>query len=235
MKERITYALILSGGSGNRFGDNLPKQFADIYGKSILHYCISNFEKHPLIDKIIVVSNPEHIQRTKQIAINPKFKKVISVIEGGATRGESSFLGIKQIAQIAIETDNINVLIQDAVRPNTNESIISNVVSGLKTRKAVTVAVATTDTIYIADDKDVLSSIPDRKKLFKAQTPQGFHFDLIFSAYEKLEKVSRFKLTDDSSVINKIYPNEDIKIITGDANNLKITFQEDLEYFRQIL
>ncbi|HOZ31206.1 MAG TPA: IspD/TarI family cytidylyltransferase [Bacteroidales bacterium] len=235
MSEQVVYVLILSGGSGNRFGNVIPKQFADVYGKTILDYCVSNFNNHKSINKIIVVSNPEHIQRTKQIVSGGKFPKVISVIEGGATRGESSYLGLLEIARIEKETQNIKVLIQDAVRPYTNKKIIDDVIEKLGQSNAVTVAVATTDTIYIAGNNGKLEHIPDRSKLLKAQTPQGFSFDLILKAYQKHEKVNRFRQTDDVSIVNKIFPEEDIFIAQGDINNVKITFSEDLEYLRQIL
>ncbi len=236
MSDQIIYALILSGGSGSRFGnDNMPKQFADVYGKTILDYCLSNFNNHPEVHKIVVVSNPEHIQRTKQIAIGTKFNKIVSVIEGGASRGESSFIGLKEIARLENHSPNVKVLIQDAVRPNTDKSIISSVINELKTCRAVSVAVPTTDTIYMTAEDKTLVSIPDRSKLFKAQTPQGFNFDVIFGAYEKLEKVNRFKHTDDTSIVNIVFPDEQIKIIEGSINNIKITFFEDLEYFRQLL
>ena len=235
MGKSIVYAVILSGGSGNRFRNNLPKQFADVYGKTILDYCISNFDKHEAVDKIIVVSNPEHIQRTMQVAKSSKFKKVISIVEGGATRGESSYIGLREIVSNEDNVNNVKVLIQDGVRPNTKANIIDNVIESLNVCKAVSVAIPTTDTIYITNGERQLDSIPERSKLFKAQTPQGFDFNLIFSAYEKLKKVERFKLTDDCSIINEVYPNELINVIEGDINNIKITFSEDLEYFKQIL
>ncbi|MDD4148792.1 MAG: IspD/TarI family cytidylyltransferase [Bacteroidales bacterium] len=235
MKESIIYALILSGGSGNRFGDNMPKQFADVYGKTILDYCISNFNNHPAIDKIIVVSNPEHIQRTMQIGHNTKFNKITAIIEGGATRGESSFIGLKEIFQNEGNEKDIKVLIQDAVRPNTKAIIIDKVIEALKVNNAVSVAIPTTDTIYITNENNYLSSIPDRTKLLKAQTPQGFDFNIIYNAYQQLEKVNRFKLTDDCSIVHKVYPDEKIEIIEGNIGNIKITFLEDLEQFRQIL
>jgi len=235
MKDSIVYALILSGGSGNRFGNNMPKQFADVYGKTILDYCISNFNNHPGIDKIVIVSNAEHIQRTMQIAKPSKFSKLVSVVEGGVTRGESSYIGLKEIAEKEKSFENVKVLIQDAVRPNTKPFIIDNVIENLKSLRAVSVALPTTDTIYITDGDNQLVAIPDRNKLYKAQTPQGFDFELIYSAYQKLEKVNRFKQTDDCSIINKVYPDEKINVIEGDINNIKITFSEDIEYFRQIL
>ena len=235
MKDRLVYALILSGGSGNRFGNDMPKQFADVYGKTILEYCIQNFNNHKSIDKIIVVSNPEHLQRTMQIANSNKFKKICAIVEGGATRGESSYIGLREIFNTEKTHSNIKVLVQDAVRPNTKSSIIDRVLNALEINNAVSVAVPTTDTIYITDENNCLEAIPDRAKLYKAQTPQGFDFNLIYNSYLELEKVNRFKQTDDCSIIHKVVPEEKIEIIEGDNNNIKITFTEDLEHFRQIL
>lgn len=235
MSDQCVYALILSGGSGARFGNDMPKQFADVYGKTILDYCLTNFNSHNQISKIVVVSNPEHLQRTKQIAMGGKFAKVVSVIEGGATRGESSFLGLKEICRLADKPEKVKVLIQDAVRPNTTANIITEVIHNLDSHNAVTVAIPTTDTIYISNSTDTLESIPDRSRIFKAQTPQGFSLESIAKAYESLEKVHRFKQTDDSSIFNMVFPEQTIKIVNGDNNNIKITFSEDLEFFRQIL
>jgi 2-C-methyl-D-erythritol 4-phosphate cytidylyltransferase len=235
MSDLKVYALILSGGSGNRFGNVMPKQFADVYGKTILDYCVSNFNNHPQISKIVVVSNPEHIQRTKQIVKGGKFPKVVSVVEGGSTRGESSYLGLMEISRIEKDTENLKVLVQDAVRPFTSKKIIDDVIERLTVNNVVTVAVPTTDTIYIAGNNGTLEHIPDRSKILKAQTPQGFDYKVLLNAYEKHEKVNRFKQTDDCSIVNKVFPEENIYIVKGDINNVKITFSEDLEYFRQIL
>jgi ribitol-5-phosphate 2-dehydrogenase (NADP+) / D-ribitol-5-phosphate cytidylyltransferase len=235
MSDQCCYALILSGGSGARFGNDMPKQFADVYGKTILDYCLTNFNSHNKINKIVVVSNPEHIQRTKQIAATGKFSKVVSVIEGGATRGESSFLGLKEILRLESNPEKVKVLIQDAVRPNTAAQIISEVIQNLEIHNAVTIAIPTTDTIYLSDSSSILESIPDRSRIYKAQTPQGFSLESIAKAYESLEKVHRFKQTDDSSIFNMVFPDQTIKIVPGDYNNIKITFSEDLEFFRQIL
>ncbi|MDR2010818.1 MAG: 2-C-methyl-D-erythritol 4-phosphate cytidylyltransferase [Bacteroidales bacterium] len=235
MNSSLVYAIILSGGSGNRFGTELPKQFAEVHGKSILYYCINNFENHPLVDKIIVVGNPEHIQQTKQIVLNNNFKKIVSIVEGGITRGESSYIGLKEISNIEKDTNNIKVLIQDAVRPNTQTHIISEVIEKLDSYNAVTIAVPVTDTIYIADSGSSIQSIPDRNKIYKAQTPQGFNYNIITSAYEQLEKEKKFKQSDDICVVNLNYPDEEIAILNGDNSNIKITFIDDIEYFRQIL
>lgn len=234
MSKKENVALILSGGSGKRFENNLPKQFAEVYGKSILEYCISNFNKHKKIHKILIVSNTEHIDLTKQIANPAKFEKIIGVVEGGTKRGESAFKGLKYL-KTQLELKNINVLIHDAVRPNINEGLIDSIINELKNFKAVSVVMPATDTIYITDKKNRLSAIPDRSRLFMAQTPQAFDLDTIYNAYEDSPKVERFNYTDDCSMLKNIFPDMEISLIPGNQENLKITFSEDLETFRQLL
>ncbi len=234
MRNKKNIALILSGGSGKRFEKNLPKQFAEVYGKSILDYCISNFNKHKKIHKILIVSNSKYIDLTRQIANPSKFEKVIGVVEGGTKRGESAFKGLKYL-KTQIELKNVNVLIHDAVRPNINEGLIDSIVNELKSVKAVSIVIPATDTIYITGKENRLSSIPDRNRLFMAQTPQAFDLDTIYNAYEDYPKVERFNYTDDCSMLNNIYPDLEISLIPGNHENLKITFSEDLETFRQLL
>lgn len=229
------FALILSGGAGNRFGNDLPKQFAEVFGKTILDYCISRFQKNDMVDYLIVVGNSDHFQRTCQIATKSKFSKIISVIEGGKTRGESSYIGISEAVRLSSDPENDIILIQDAVRPNTSDKIISSAINSLKTFDAVSVAVQSTDTVYIVDDDKNINQIPKRSYVFNAQTPQGFKLKTIFEAYNIMEKVRRFSFTDDCGLLNCVNPNIKIQIIEGENSNLKITFSEDLEIFREFL
>ncbi len=234
MEKKQNIALILSGGKGSRFEDSLPKQFAEVFGKTVLEYCIANYNKNENIDKILIVSNPTLIDRTRQVAGTSKFEKVCGIVEGGKTRGESSYIGIKHL-KTELNLENANVLIQDAVRPFTNDTIINNVVSELENCKAVSVVIPATDTIYVTDTKGLLVSIPKRDCLFQAQTPQAFDLDLIYMAYKNAERVDRFSYSDDCSIVKNIYPSEEIRLVIGDINNLKITYSEDLETFRQLI
>ncbi|HPX75490.1 MAG TPA: 2-C-methyl-D-erythritol 4-phosphate cytidylyltransferase, partial [Bacteroidales bacterium] len=145
----MVYAIILSGGVGTRFGNQLPKQFLKINNKTILEYSIETFETHNLIDKIIIVSNPNFIKKTKEILAKNNYKKVCAIISGGNTRGESSYLGLKQINETENSKDKIKVLIHDSVRPNTSNKIISEIIKGFDEFKALSPAIKTTDTIYI--------------------------------------------------------------------------------------
>lgn len=231
----MIYALILSGGSGTRFGNNLPKQFSTINNKSILQYSINNFNKHKLIEKIIIVSNPNFIEETNKILANNNFNKVVSIIKGGKTRGESAYLGLQEIQKNENISSDLKVLIHDSVRPNTSELLISGIINELKHFEAVSPAIQVTDTIYFSENLETISKIPQRKNIFKAQTPQAFQFATIYNSYQKIDQNIKFSLPDDCAVVNAAFPEIKIKIVEGDNNNLKITFKEDLEIFRQII
>jgi ribitol-5-phosphate 2-dehydrogenase (NADP+) / D-ribitol-5-phosphate cytidylyltransferase len=234
MAEKENIVVILSGGAGTRFNNSKPKQFAEVYGKAVLDYCISNFNKHQLIHKILIVSNPEYIDYSKHVARVGKFNKLVDVIFGGKTRGESSYNGLKYINE-KFPNQDFNVLIQDGVRPNTSLEIIDNILFKLKDNDAVSVVIPATDTIYVTNNSNELVDIPDRKYLFRAQTPQAFNFKLIFDAYSNLNEDFRYSFTDDCSLLRHVFPNQEIKLVEGDVSNLKITFNEDLESFRQLL
>ena len=214
------YALILASGSGTRAGLDIPKQFYKINGKTILEYSISAFNKHPLIDKIIVVSNPEFIDLTKSAAKG--FNKVINVVPGGKTRQEGAYKGLLQI-----NNTNTKVLIHDAVRPFVSEKIITDCVNALKTHKAVNVAVKSTDTIMQIDSNNIITNVLDRSTLIRCQTPQCFDYSIIKNAHELAIK-NKFTATDDIGLIIN-YKLADVYVVSGSEKNIKITYPIDLE------
>ena len=128
------------------------------------------------------------------------------------------------------EKDDTNVLIHDGARPFVSQRILNDVCKALETHKAVTVAVACTDTIYnTAGEEDLsLCDIPPRHTLYRAQTPQAFRLTLIKQAFEKLTEQELMQTTDDAGVLHKAMPDVKILILKGEETNRKITFKEDL-------
>ncbi len=212
-------ALILASGTGERSGLNQPKQFFEVGGKTLLEHSVEAFERHSEIDGIIVVSHPDFLEKTKGVVC--RYSKVLKVIAGGATRQESSYNGV-----FAID-DAENVLIHDAVRAFVSENIISVCLEGLNEHKAVCVAIETSDTILEVDDNGRIVSVPPRKTLRCAQTPQCFKLDLIKQAH-KLAKQNGLVVTDDCGLI--LASNlSDVYVVQGSPDNLKITYPRDLE------
>ncbi len=218
----MIYAIILASGSGERTGLDIPKQFLKIGGKKVIEHTLDVFENSIFIDKIIIVSNINYLGEVNSIVMKNKYKKVEKVLAGGATRRESSFIGISSISE-----NNAKVLIHDAVRPFLNEKIIEKCINALKKYKAVDVAVETADTIIKIDNNNLIENIPERKYLRCGQTPQAFDLKTIKKAHELANKDKNVNVTDDCGLVMKYNPVE-IFTVEGDMFNRKITYPLDV-------
>lgn len=215
-------AIILSSGTGERTGLDIPKQFVKIAGKTVLEHTIDTFEKHSDIDEIIIVSNINYITWTQNLLLKNDYKKVIKILIGGRTRRESSYIGIS-----AISDDDANVLIHDAVRPFLNAQIINKCLFALKTYKAVDVAIESADTLIQVNSNNLIEDIPNRNLLKRGQTPQAFNLKIIRKAHELANKEDTVVVTDDCGLILKFNLCE-IFVVEGDDFNYKITYPIDI-------
>ena len=212
------YAIILASGNGSRFGSDLPKQFTQINGRTILERSVDAFDSVEKIDEIIVVATPEYKHLAEEIINKNNYKKVSKILNGGEQRKDSSYNGV-----FSIEDKEANVLIHDCARPFVSKEIINNCIKALETHNAAGVAIPSTDTI-IEVENNIIKSIPPRKNFMRVQTPQCFKLSLIKKAHELSKNDKDF--TDDCGLIIK-HNLSDIYIVEGDRKNLKITYPED--------
>ena len=217
MSRKMNIAIIVAGGSGMRFGGEIPKQFVKMNGKEVISYCVETFFGIEEIDKIVIVCHKDWIAHTQKLFTE---NKKISVICGGGNRFESSFNGLKFIHENG--WIHSNALIHDAARPFISMEIIKNCISNLEEFSAVSVSIPVVDTIVLAKDGFVVEVL-DRSKLFGNQTPQCFWFETIWSAYNFAETD---KFTDDISVV--LANGGKVRILDGDFKNKKITKIEDI-------
>ena len=203
-------AIIPAGGTSSRFG-NKNKLLEKIYDKEVIRYTIEAFEKSE-VDEIIICSNINIIDELKEIFKN---SQKVKIIEGGATRQESVFNGLK-----ASECDY--VLIHDGARPMISTDLINSAIEEVKTKKALTVATKTIDTIKEVIDGKIVKTI-DRAKLYNTQTPQAFEYNLIKDAHMKLYGKN---YTDDAGMLEEL--GQTVYILNGSYKNIKITTQNDI-------
>lgn len=228
-------AVILAGGSGERSGFDIPKQLMKLAGKPIVEHTISTFQNAENIDEIIVVTSINCMSEIEDIVTNRAFTKVKKIIYGGKERYESSLAAINALEQDSGQFD-IKLIFHDAVRPLVNDRVIHDVVQALDHYNAVNVVVPATDTMIFADTiTNTIESVPERQKLRNSQTPQGFNWKTIKSAYELAIKDADFKTTDDCGVVYKYLPGEKIYLVTGESNNIKLTYKEDLPIIDKLL
>ena len=212
------YAIILASGLGNRLANDLPKQFVKIAGKTLLEHTIEIFEKHKLIDEIIIVITPEYRILAEEIILKNNWQKVSKLLNGGNTRKESSCIGIN-----SIEIEDANVIIHDCARPFLNHKIITDCIKALEKYSAIDVAIKATDTI-IKVKNNLIAEIPTRNELMQGQTPQCFRLSVIKQAHKLSKNDNNF--TDDCGLVLKhqLCP---IYVIEGDIENIKITYPID--------
>lgn len=216
-------AVVLAGGKGSRMGTDTPKQFFEINGKTVLEYSVEAFDSNPSIDEVVIVSHKDYIDKVKALVSKNNYKKVAHVLEGGKERYDSSLAAVRKYA-----AEDVILILHDAARPLVSKRIINDVISTMKSAKACGVAIASTDTILVCND-GVLSSVPDRKTMYRAQTPQAFDIEVIRSAYEIGLKDPAFTATDDCGVVLKYRSDIPIRIVDGEDSNLKVTYRDDLK------
>ena len=218
----MNVAVILAGGAGNRLDKSHPKQFFKVAGKTVIEHTVDVFEKNPSIDEIAIVINPNYQVTIEDLVLSNNWKKVRKILKGGAERYHSSMAAVNAYA----DAGNINLIFHDAVRPLLSDRIIDDTVAALEKFNAVDVAIPAVDTI-ISTEGDFIDAIPERSKLRRGQTPQGFKLDTIKKAYELALQDPSFRSTDDCGVVLKYLPDEKIYVVKGEEVNMKLTYKED--------
>lgn len=219
-------AVILAAGLGKRMQAGHNKQFIEICGQSVLTHTLTVFAQIPEIAKIVLVVRAGEEDTCRNMIPEIAESKTVLAI-GGKERQDSVHNGIR-----AITWECEYILIHDGARPLVTEEIIRRTLLAAQNSGAAICAVPVKDTIKQADsDGNVLATIP-RESLWAVQTPQVFRADLIRRAYENAYVHNHYG-TDDASLVE--YLGEEIKIVTGDYENIKITTPEDIPTAEQIL
>ncbi|MBT95441.1 MAG: 2-C-methyl-D-erythritol 4-phosphate cytidylyltransferase [Acidimicrobiaceae bacterium] len=226
----MVIVVLLAAGTGNRFRNSTPKQLAELDGKPLIEHSLEVFYQHNQIDEINIVVSKELISRVSEIS-QPYATKVKQITEGGNTRSESSFAGL-----VSIGTDtNPKILIHDAARPFISSEMISECIEALDVFDAVSMATPSNETVFEVEE-GIISRIPNRERLMRAQTPQGFRLETIIAGYERMKADdTSFTPTDDCGVVEKYLPEIPIGVIRGPNENIKITFPKDLHLAQAIL
>jgi len=210
-------AIILAAGNATRFKNKTPKQFKEFEGKPLIDYSVNTFSKNININEIIIVVHQNYFNLIKK-----RYKDLI-VVEGGKSRQESSYIGLKNCSE-----KTKNVLIHDAARPFVSDRIIIDSLNELKDNVAVCPALPCTDTVAMSENKLNISKILKRKVLFKLQTPQSFNYKLLFNCHKKNNK----QVTDDISIMKNF--GYKCKLIKGSNRNLKVTYDKDFKLLKML-
>ncbi|MBO5370541.1 MAG: 2-C-methyl-D-erythritol 4-phosphate cytidylyltransferase [Clostridia bacterium] len=211
--------IIVAGGTGSRMNSDIPKQFIRIDNKEIIEHTIHAFQKTSLIDKYIVVCHKHYIQHMNDIMYDLCNDTPYIVVEGGNTRQESVYNGLRE----CIDYDY--VMIHDAVRCCINPDDVKNLYNTLLINGACALGVHVTDTIKKSDATNCIECTVDRGNLWNIQTPQAFRVSMINDAHNAVMR-DNVDITDDCSAAE--YIGASVKIVEGHYDNIKVTTQTDL-------
>jgi 2-C-methyl-D-erythritol 4-phosphate cytidylyltransferase len=209
------YAIIVAGGSGQRMGSEIPKQFLLLKGKPLLQYTIQSFLVAYTDMNIILVLPEAHLEKGRRMIKEMHLEESVQITTGGEIRFQSVKNGLAYIKHPSI------VFVHDGVRCMVSPKLIRNCFEQAVVMGSAIPAVAATDSIRV--DEGTTHRTIDRNKVRIIQTPQTFRSEILAEAF-KAEYNAAF--TDEATVIeaagNKVY------LIEGDYNNLKITRPIDL-------
>ena len=226
----MNIAVIIAGGSGHRMGQDIPKQFINVYDKPILIYTLEGFQRHPLIDAIEVVCidgwHDVLMAYAKQFGIS----KLTWIIPGGSTGQESLRNGIFNLAGKASDEDII--IIHDGIRPLVDDTVLTDVIVKAQKYGNAVSSLPYNEQIFIMDDEISTVEYIPRETLRRVSTPQAYRFDKIDWGYhEAFEK--------EIGIYGSHYANtmmvalgERLYFAAGSDKNIKLTTKEDLELFK---
>jgi 2-C-methyl-D-erythritol 4-phosphate cytidylyltransferase len=227
-----TVAVVLAGGTGERFGTSVPKQLLPFAGRPLIEHSVAAFDEAPAVDSVLVVMAASHADQVREVLAAGGYRKLAGVIAGGLTRVESTRRAIESLG--AGECD---VLFHDAARPLVDQRIIADCAAALAGHRAVGVAVPSADTIAVVTD-GVMTATPPRDSLVRLQTPQGFRLSVIRRAHELAAADPRFgdlPATDDCGIVLRYLPDIRVHVVPGSERNLKITYPGDLRVAEALL
>lgn len=212
-------ALILAGGKGERIvGYDIPKQYLRVGGKRMISYCLETFEKTPDIDIICVVA-----QRRWRSHIGDYL-----FADAGTSRQHSIYNGLQVLRPYTPKY----VVIHDAARPCVTLDDIGTLITSAHQFDGATPSLPVTETIYRSFNNKTIANTLNRDELFIGQTPECYDFQKYYAAHEQYaDMLASFRGSSEIAVNAGMR----ISLCTGNPGNFKVTTNEDLERFRDII
>jgi 2-C-methyl-D-erythritol 4-phosphate cytidylyltransferase len=215
-------AIIVAGGTGQRMGSVLPKQFLEIQGKAILLHTIDQFTAAFADIQLVIVLPATYIEEGSILLQKNGYTKNVQLVEGGETRFQSVKNGLSKVSESSI------VFVHDAVRCLLTPALIQRCYQQAFEKGSAIPAVSATDSVRIVNGDQ--NSVLDREQVMLIQTPQTFQSDILLDAFEQ-PYTSLF--TDEANVVEanggKVY------LVDGEFENIKITRPLDLAIAEHIL
>lgn len=229
----MNIAVLIAGGSGNRMGQDIPKQFMHVDGCPIIIHTMKCFQRHPDIDAIAVVCLKGWDTVLQAYANQFSITKLKWIFEGGSTGMESIHNGIYGLKESGCADDDL-VLIHDSVRPLLSQDIISSNIAICKAYGYAITGIQCREAILESDDGfSTTTSIP-RDRLIRTQTPQTFRLGNIIEIHEEAKEKGITNSVASCTLIAEVGGRE-MHIVPGSEKNIKVTTVEDFEILKALM
>ena len=223
-KKPKTAAVIMAGGSGERFGREGGKQLVEIFGKPVLTWSAESFDAVGDVGIIVIVCPEERQEEYLKHAVDPfPFVTPVVMAPAGPTRQESAFSGLEFVPD-----DYEFVAMHDGARPLVTPALIEHTIAIVKGNldcDGAIVAHPAIDTLKVVENGAVAGT-PDRNVFWNAQTPQVFRTGILRRAHASALS-DGFVGTDDSSLIERLGGR--VLVVEGPRDNMKLTVPEDYQ------
>lgn len=226
----LTVAVILAGGTGERFGAPTGKQLAYAAGRPVLVHAVDAFDAAGTISSIVLVCHPDRVDEYRDVVLASMGGSTpVVAVAGGTTRQESAAAGLRSVSE-----EVAFVAVHDGARPLITPSAIDTVVWSLCRDESVAGIVMghpSYDTLKLVE-ADRIVATPPRDRYWAAQTPQVFRSEVLREAYAAAERDRRVG-TDDASLVEAI--GAPVRMIEGARENIKVTVDADLAFVEAVL
>lgn len=225
-----TVAVIVAAGRGARAlgSDRIPKQYRSIGGHPMLARSLDVLTRHAQIDAVEVVVNGDDSPLYDDAA-RPFAARLLAPVDGGDSRQESVRRGLEALSGAPPE----RVLIHDAARPFVTEDLIGRLLDALDEHPAAIAAEPVTDTLKRSAEDGTIAETIERAGLWRAQTPQAFHFAPLLDAHRRAAEAGRSNFTDDAGLAE--WAGLPVKLVASTSRNMKLTTPDDLALAERLL
>lgn len=229
----MNIALLIAGGSGNRMGQDIPKQFMHVDNCPIIIHTMLAFQRHPDISAIAVVCLKGWETVLQSYANQFNVTKLKWIFPGGDTGMESIHNGIYGLKEAGCDDEDL-VLIHDAVRPLLNQDIISSNIAICKAYGYAITGIKCREAILESEDGFTTNTSIPRDKLIRTQTPQTFRLGNIIQVHEEAKLKGIVNSVASCTLVAEV-GGHDMHIVPGSEKNIKITTVEDLEILKALM
>jgi 2-C-methyl-D-erythritol 4-phosphate cytidylyltransferase len=215
-------AIVAAAGRSERMGGR-DKLFVVVGGRPLLAHTLSAFDVCRGVDRVVLVLSPENMERGRKLVAEAGFSKVVTVCQGGERRQDSVCNGLEALASCQW------VVVHDGARPLVTVELIERGLEAAKETGAAIAALPIGDTVKEVEPPDLIGRTLSRGRLWAAQTPQVFRYDILREAHQRAQG----EATDDAALVEEL--GHQVKVFEGSSRNIKVTTAADLGLVEALL